>query len=172
MKKEIVNWKNLSLSNRRGRSFVTFFFFIENPIYTGAVFVTRENEIPRYQLITGRNWKKAYATDVSVLDRKEGNISPTMVQKWQEGVKLSTRKLMVVRTSYSGMRESVHNKTGGSGNEFFLPLSVVTFVLVSYIYRTPRITSAFPPPPPPYLTISRTIEKLKSFSLLFLSALY
>lgn len=76
---------------------------------------------------------------------------------------------MVVRTSYSGMRESVHNKTGGSGNEFFLPLSVVTFVLVSHIYRTyesPLLS------PPPYLTISRTIEKLKSFSLLFLSALY
>lgn len=84
-------------------------FLTENPFHTDGVL--QEKTKYRYQLITGRIEKKPYATDVSALDRKEGNISPTMVQKWQEGVKLSTRKLMVVRTSYSGMRESVHNKT-------------------------------------------------------------
>lgn len=88
-----------------------FFFFYRKSVSYGRC-VTRENEIP-VSINYREDWKKKkpYATDVSVLDRKGGNISPTMVQKWQEGVKLSTRKLMVVRTSYSGMQESVHNKT-------------------------------------------------------------
>lgn len=62
-------------------------------------------------------------------------------RRWLEtdskGVKLSARKLMVVRTSYSGMRESMHNETVSSVTSF--SSSTVIFTLLSCIYRAIRI---------------------------------
>lgn len=107
---------------------------------------TRANEIPvsiNYQ----QDRKKPCATDVNVLDRKEGNISRTMAQNWQEGVKLSMWKLMAVRTSYYGTRKSVHNKTVSRVTSF--SFSIVIFLLISCIYRDTGLT-----PVHRYLTIA------------------
>ena len=100
--------------------------------------------------------KEPYATDVSALDRKEGNISATMVQKWQEGVKLSTRKLMVVRTSYSGMQESVHNKTVDPATSF-------SFHCPSYQYPIFTGMHKFP-----YFLLSYNYNRKSKFFSLFI----
>ena len=99
--------------------------------------------------------KEPYATDVSALDRKEGNISATMVQKWQEGV-LSTRKLMVVRTSYSGMQESVHNKTVDPATSF-------SFHCPSYQYPIFTGMHKFP-----YFLLSYNYNRKSKFFSLFI----
>lgn len=68
-----------------------FFFFLSKIRFVHGRCVARENEIP-VSINYREDWKEKkkkkkepYATDVSALDRKEGNISATMVQKWQEG---------------------------------------------------------------------------------------